>query len=126
MTDEIVTDLDFGDDDGRDDMFDASGAAPDPEPVTIWMHEERVRVGVSDLPLWHRLTAQEQAISRLIGYEVLRQIEAGREPDDIADWLDDFREMATGHRIKRKERRRDRDLIEALIGHLIDEGTLQP
>jgi len=116
----------FGDDGGPDDMWDASGAAPDPEAVTIRFHDERVNRGLTDgLGRWSTLTDGERDVARTIGAVILAQIVEGRDPDDIADWLDDLREYWEGHKVRRRERRRDRDAVEALVEALVNEGTVR-
>jgi len=116
--------IEFGDDDGPDDMYDASMPGIDRDAVVIRLHEERVNRDLTDgLGYWHELSDGEKAIARLIGYEVVDRIKEGQGADEIADWLDDLREYL-GEKVRRRERRKDRDVIQSVITALINEGTL--
>ena len=71
-----MSDIEFGDDDGREDQFNTP-LDPDPEQVTIRYHDERVLFGPVNLGMWHDLDEDNRAIARVIGYALLTRLLAG-------------------------------------------------
>jgi hypothetical protein len=114
----------FGDDAGPDDMWDASGAKPDPEAVTIRFHDERVNRGDTKAGYWETLSPQDQDVARMIGYAVLEHILAGETPRQIGNFLDALREYLGVKDLRHRDSQREEHTIQAVIVALSNEGTL--
>jgi hypothetical protein len=120
---DIVDELNFGDDDGPDDMHDATRPRLDPTAVTIRFHEECVIQG-ERLGLWYELDDETQTVALVVGYALVAEIERDPDIDRLADFLSDLREYLSGDRPGRLGRRRQRKALELTVQALRDEGTL--
>jgi len=116
--------IEFGDDAGPDDMFDASNPGLDPEAVTIRFHEERVRQGDTDFGLWHELSPDDRAIALFIGARLVEEIRVDPDPGRLSEYLADIIEYLSGERPSWLERRRQRKVLGLLVDALRNEGTI--
>lgn len=114
----------FGDDDGPDDQYDASGARPDTHQVAVRFHEERVRRGLTTDANWEDLSDELKDIGDVIGAIITERALDGESPREIARFLDDLGEYLNRDRPHVFNRHRQAAAIEAVLRNLQREGTL--
>ena len=114
-----MSDIEFGDDDGREDQFNTP-LDPDPEQVTIRYHDERVLFGAVNLGMWHDLDEDNRAIARVIGYALLTRLLAGDNAEAANSFINRLREYLEPG----AELLDERPILEALIRAMENEGTL--